>query len=418
MGFFNTKKLETGRMKVVLLVVILVVALAILIKKNVDNPILTQSGENKAEVVNVKNNTSPIRNTADPRSCEIKSLQKKSVQGMEAYSPDGKKYVLNKEDSNGVGQIYLGTVGKSDLKCITCTQLAGGPAPSRYKTQATWHPSGKWIIFSVERDEYTKPPIIGESREFIEGMIRSGLFVNTWAMDAKGEKWFQLTDFKDPKWGETSPNGITGPIFSKSGKRAVWSQIVDGNILAYSPFGRWELILSDFDDKDGVPKLVNRKNITPTGMHWNEPGNFGPDENIFIFTGSDLKDQQGMDQYLFDIRSSKLTNLTNSPTVWDEHGRLSPDGKKVIFMTAYPYRSDPNSSKVLSIKTDFMMMDSDGKNLKQITHFRTAGYPESSEGIAANGEWNSDGSGAQLRQLVFPNYVDWAVEFDGPCGKQ
>jgi Tol biopolymer transport system component len=112
-----------------------------------------------------------------------------------------------------------------------------------------------------------------------------------------------------------------------------------------------------------------------------------------------------------------LTNLTRSPTVWDEHGRFSPDGEKIIFMSAYPYRADPKASKVLSIKTEFMLMNKDGSGLTQLTHFREKGFPEYPSGIAANPEWSYDGRSANLAALNFPKYEHWDVVFQGPCGK-
>ena len=88
-------------------------------------------------------------------------------------------------------------------------------------------------------------------------------------------------------------------------------------------------------------------------------------------------------------------------------------------MSAYPYRSDPNASKVLTIKTEFMVMNKDGANLIQLTHFRQPGYPEYSDlgGIAATAEWNPDGRSAGLSRLFFPNYEDWDISFQGTCGR-
>src|SRR5262245_6353591 len=125
-----------------------------------------------------------------------------------------------------------------------------------------------------------------------------------------------------------------------------------------------------------------------------------------------------MDQYLLNIRTHQLINLTKTPTVWDEHGLFSPDGKKIIFMSAYPYRDDPKSSEVLSIKTEFMLMDSDGSHSTQLTHFKARGYPESGKGIASNPVWSPDGRSAALRRLVFPDFEDWVIQFKGPCGRK
>src|SRR5580765_4921296 len=169
-----------------------------------------------------------------------------------------------------------------------------------------------------------------------------------YAVSPDGKTWYRLTDFKSGVKGTS--DGFTGPAFTSDGKKAVWSQAADGNIFAYSPFGRWELILADFEESNGIPRFTNLRNITPQGMNWNEPGNFHPDNESLLLTGSDQKDAQGMDQYVLNIRTRRLVNLTNSPAVWDEHGVFSPDGDKVGFMSAYPYRSDPKASTVLSIK--------------------------------------------------------------------
>lgn len=238
-----------------------------------------------------------------------------------------------------------------------------------------------------------------------------------WAVSSDGKTWQRLTDFKSGVAGVA--DGYTGPAFTPDGKKAVWSQIIDGNIFAYWPFGRWQLIMADVTVTDGVPALANKIDITPKGMYWNEPGNFSPDNESVLLSGSVGKDAQGMDQYILDIKTFKLTNLTNSPTVWDEHGVFSPDGNKIIFMSAYPYRDDPKASKVTTIKAEFMLMNKDGSGLTQLTHYKTPGYPEytKSGGIAANPAWNPDGASASLRELFFPKYQDWTVVFNGPCGK-
>jgi hypothetical protein len=87
-------------------------------------------------------------------------------------------------------------------------------------------------------------------------------------------------------------------------------------------------------------------------------------------------------------------------------------------MSAYPYRRDRNASKILGIKTEFMLMNKDGGKLTQLTHFLEKGYPEYSAkgGIAATGEWKPDGRSLNLLQLFFPVYEYWDLVFQGPCG--
>jgi Tol biopolymer transport system component len=352
--------------------------------------------------------------SADP--CAVRSLKKSPLQGFRVPSPDGRQFLVNKEDEEGVAQIYIGREGSDELNCITCTERPGGPKRKRFKMQPRWHPSGRWIFIAVEREKYSPPPLLSLSRRYVEGQLQNGLFTNMYAISIDGRQWHRLTDFRSGKKG--TPDGYTGPAFTPDGKHALWSQAVDGNIFKYHPFGRWELILADFDDSDGNPRFSNLRNITPPGMHWNEPGNFHPDGQRIIFSGSDQKDAQGMDQFVLNIRTGQLDNLTNSPKVWDEHGVFSPDGEKVVFMSAHPYRNDAKASKVLSIRTEFMLINSDGSDLRQLTRFRERGSPEFGDGIAANGVWSKDGRSINAKRLFFPNYEYWDIVFEGNCGNR
>jgi Tol biopolymer transport system component len=346
----------------------------------------------------------------------VRTLEKSEIQGLRVYSPDGRRYLVNKEDEKGTTQVYVADTGSTALVCLTCVQAPSGPRPERFKMHPHWHPSGRWIFLTVERDVYTPTPLLGLSRKYVEGQLQNGLWTNMWAMSPDGRQWHRLTDFGSG--GPGTPNGFIGTPFTPDGRRAVWSQIVDGNVFRYRPFGRWELILADFEEVNGAPRLVNRRNITPEGMHWNEPGNFAPDNVSLVLTGSTEPDAQGMDQYVMNIESRQLTNLTNSPTVWDEHGVFSPDGRKILFMSAYPYRDDPKASRILSIRTEFMLMNADGSALTQLTHYRERGYPEYGDaGTAAAPSWSHDGRSATLSRLYFPDYEYWEIEFQGPCGR-
>jgi Tol biopolymer transport system component len=357
----------------------------------------------------------PVNPAGDP-NCQIESLKKSEIQGLRVYSPDGSRFLINKEDERGTAQVYVGSGSGSALTCLTCAQRPGGPRTDRFKMQPSWHPSGRWIHLAVERDKYSPPPILGLSRKYVEGQLQSGLFTNMWMLSADGTQWHVMSDFQTNKPGVA--DGFTGPAFTPDGRQAVWSQIMDGNILKYRPFGRWELTLADFEERNGKPAFVNKRDITPRGMHWNEPGNFHPDGVSLVITGSVEADAQGQDQYILDIRNGRLTNLTNTPKVWDEHGVFTPDGDKIIFMSAYPSRQDPRTSTVLGIKTEFMLMRRDGRDLSQLTHFREPGHPEYPSGIAAVATWSPDGRTAYLATLMFPDYEYWDMTFRGPCGNR
>jgi len=119
---------------------------------------------------------------------------------------------------------------------------------------------------------------------------------------------------------------------------------------------------------------------------------------------------EGQDQYILNIATGEVKNLTNSPKIWDEHGVFSPSGQKILFMSSYPYRDDTTAYRTLSLKTEFMIMDIDGSNLEQLTHFRTPGFPEYHEGIASTGYWNDAGTIIYAHSLEFPDYHFWEIE--------
>ena len=365
-------------------------------------------------VVAAQNATNRQRSVSESDPCTVHSLHKSAVQGYRVPSPDGRRLLVNKKDEAGIAQVYIGERGSDELTCITCSDQPEGPKAKRFKMQPRWHPSGRWIFLAVEREQYSPPVLLGLSRKYVEGQLQNGLFTNMYAVSVDGRRWHRLTDFHSGRKG--TPDGFTGPAFTPDGRQAVWSQIVDGNIFKYYPFGRWELILADFHDEDGMPRFTNLRDITPPRMNWNEPGNFHPDAERLVFSGSDQKDAQGMDIFILNIRTGGLQNLTNSPKVWDEHGLFSPDGKKIVFMSAHPYRDDPKTSKILSIKTEFMLMNSDGSDLTQLTRFRERGSPEYGPGIAASSAWSRDGQSIHLNRLVFPHYEYWDVAFKGLCG--
>jgi len=148
-------------------------------------------------------------------------------------------------------------------------------------------------------------------------------------------------------------------------------------------------------------------------------GNFHPDGELFLFNADiGMDNAEGQDQYTLNINTGEVTNLTNSPEIWDEHGVFSPNGKKILFMSSYPYRDEPDAYRTLSIKTEFMIMDIDGANLRQLTHFREPGHPEYHNGIASTGHWNKEGTQILAHSLEFPDYHHWIIEHEGNCGNQ
>jgi len=351
----------------------------------------------------------PSDNGSDP-ACVIKDITR-APDGLVVWSPTGDEFIVNKKDAGGTYQLYVGSDKKQPV-CITCVERQNGPLANRHKLQPHWHPSGRWIELAGEREKHSKPILV--TSKVVEGLVQSGLWVDIYLTRPDGSQWYRLKSFSGGQGGD----GFTGVAFTPNGKQAVWAQIV-GNAF---PFGRWELILADFvEDSHGVPSFTNQRNITPKGATWVETGNFAPDgKSLLISADIGIRDAQGMDQYILDVTTGGVRNLTNSPNLWDEHGRFSPDGRKILYMSSFPFKSNPFRHNTLLLHTEFMLMNSDGSGQHQITHFNWSDYPESNArgrgSVAANGEWRPDGRAISVLNLFFPIYETWTIAFNGSCG--
>ena len=352
-------------------------------------------------------------------ACRVKSIEPTSTTYENAAkSPVSDEIAVTEQDAKGVYQVYVGRAGSPRLTCISCSRSRSGPRVDRNKPMISWHPSGKWLIVGVEEDRHD---FMWMPASWKRGLLQSGIWLNMWVTTPSGDRWYQLTDFKKSRGPS---DGYVGVAFTPDGRRAVWAEIVNGNVLA-NHFGVWRLFIANFGaGPDGAPALLDKRDITPRGARWVEPGNFAPDgRHVLISSDIGMPDAQGQDQFALDTVTGQVTNLNNSPSVWDEHGLYSPDGKKVIFMSSYPYRDEPRSNKVASLKTEFMLMDSDGSHLQQITHFNMPGYPESEPGrtIAAVAGFSEDGSVlfamVMSRKKAFTK-TNWIIRFDGPCGNR
>lgn len=344
--------------------------------------------------------------------CDVVEISHNPTQPV-LWSSDKTKFLVNKQDASGVFQIFTGKAGETALANISSANTNGNCCglfrgwSARNKMQVQWHPSGNYIICAVEKEFYNELLYVPYSTRL--GLLQSGIWMDIWAVTPNGNNWYNLA---------STEGGFTGPAFTPDGSKGAWAEALSNSNLAVDVFGKWKLQLSNFSVVNGVPSFSNTANINPPGARWIEPGNFSPDgQSLLISSDIGITNAEGQDQYILNIVTGQVTNLTNSPKVWDEHGIFSPNGKKILFMSSYPYRADTTSYHTFSIKAEFMLMNTDGSALQQLTHFRTPGYAESSPGIAATGFWSEDGRTIYAQSLIFPNYDNWIIKLYGNCGK-
>jgi hypothetical protein len=349
--------------------------------------------------------------------CAIKSIQKRDPPLNLFISPDSRKFAENKKDANGVYQVYVGDMAnQASSVCISCAQAQGGPRADAQKMMVVWHPSSRWLFVGGEIP-HVRPPWISAEQDL--GLMQSGINLDMYVTRPEGGPWYRLTDL--------AGSGYVGPGMTADG-HAYYAQIVNGNVLVYT-FGKWLLKRADFVvDRAGVPSLANTVDLSPADTNWIEPGNVSPDGRYLILTldtGLEPNKAAGMDQWLLELATGRLTDLNKTPKEWDEHGWFAPNSKKIVFMSSHPYPAYDATTALFGIfglKTEFMLMDVDGSNLVQLTHFGQAGYPESTTetSVAATATFSADGSQLIAAQLLtgahFPEQVTWIITLAGRCG--
>jgi hypothetical protein len=185
--------------------------------------------------------------------------------------------------------------------------------------------------------------------------------------------------------------------------------------------GEWGIRVADFVIKP-EPHIENVKLYQPGEQHsWYETHGFLPDNTTLLFSGNLIKGQgfAGQDIYTYNPETDALKNLTNTARDWEEHAHLSPDGKKISYMgnTGLNNQWTKSANFMTWLKTELYLMDSDGSNLQQITHFNEPGFPESTgfRTLTTDHSWSPDGTKLGMLIDIFSDgFQEWLyiIEFE------
>ena len=284
--------------------------------------------------------------------------------GRVSFCPSTNKIAYDRPDTNGYYNVYV-----TDTNGIGLTNITNKPeAPQKHNGCPEWHPDGKWMVFQSQIDSVPDiyDPVCGPG---------IGVFTNIWVTDSVGSQFWQLTAYPYSFPAQATLH----PHFSPDGTKLLWSHLIDDNL---GPHGHWLIHIADFSvDTAGAPSLQNIQTIHPgaTPYLMYESHGFSPGgDTIYFSSPMDNTEYYDWDIYAYGLTDSQLTNLTHSLGVWDEHTHVSPDGTKIVWSSSQGTPLD--TARHDSIRLDWWMMDIDGSNKKQISHFNTPGYPEYTPG--------------------------------------
>lgn len=316
------------------------------------------------------------------------------------------RIVYDQIDANGIFQLRTMNADGSGQTCLTCAAKAGMPAVNQHKFNPSWYPDGQYIVVQVEMKTHWLSWM--KTDPMTRELLLNGLWNDLYVVSADGSSWQKLTSTTTSK-----TDGVLAPVFSPDGTKLMWSRLIEAASNA-KPFGVWRLMIGDFSLTGGIAKLTNVRDITPAGATFIESHGFAPDSRSVLFT-SDIGVTSTWEKHIWsmDLATGATRNMT--PNVhWNEHAFFSPDGSKISFMSSLPFLWS-------FMKTEVILMNADGTGIVRLTHFNSAGYPESSaqQSAATRMRWNAAGTKMLVTQQpadTYPARIMWLLTFAGPCG--
>lgn len=305
------------------------------------------------------------------------------------WCPTNNIVVYGQFGADGYVDIYLlnpSTGGRSSL-----TDGKEG-CPQKSNGNAAWHPSGKYIVFTAEKE--SNP--VSLRREAVPG---SGYNCDLWLASADGSNFYPLTNY--PMYDRA----VIHPHFSHDGVKLFWAERL-GNSHG-SDWGEWALKIAEFSVDQDSPRLSNVQSYQPGQNHYfYESHCFNADDDKVLFTAnSGGQSDSGLDIYEMDLKTGRTVNLTNTPTDWDEHAQYSPDGEHIAWMSAtglgVSISGIADHAWENQLATELWLMDRDGTGKQGLTYFNDFGYAESlgsKRAIVSDITWSPDGE--QIAVLV------------------
>lgn len=285
------------------------------------------------------------------------------------------KIAFHRRNADSNYEIWVMNHDGTDQKCLTCQMC---PLPPGHRGNAAFSPDGTLLAFQGQNGDKTSRPGAKDAAEPGVGMNN-----DLWVMDEAGVRYMPLSHVPSQQ------GGILHPHFSPDGQQLLWSErhTRDGS-------DSWAMRLAHFhvDPKLG-PRITDMKTLRPGQSHdYYETHGFSPDGSKIIFSGSLMWRQgiTGLDVYTYDLHTQELKNLTETRHEWDEHAHYSPSGKHIVWMSS---RGLPWARSAEELRTDYWIMDADGKNQRRLTFFNDKDSPDYIEGgaTASDFAWSPDG---------------------------
>jgi len=259
--------------------------------------------------------------------------------------------------------------------------------PEGFVGQPEWHPDGEHIVFQVENSN-------SQGRHF--NHISFGINNDLWIINKDGTAAQRI-------WESPLNNAALHPHFNADGTKLIFSERIATGEQLYSPFvtpggenpwAGWQIHIADFDiTRTGTAMLSNdivlfgEGNARDRGFY--EAHGFR-DANTIVYSHTDAGAAYVDDIFTAGTDGSNVINLIQSPATWEEHGRYSPSGNSMAFLSSRvnpDWRAPFDRGSTLRLELYLKI----GSEITRVTSFNEHGDTDKRY-LASDFEWDRTGS--------------------------
>ncbi len=284
-------------------------------------------------------------------------------------------------------EVFIMNPDGSGKQCVTC----GSPIPKGFIGRPRWHPDGEHLMLTAES---------ANSKHTLYNHMAWGINQDLWIIKKDGTEAeliystplnhavlhpFFNADGTEIIFADRAPTG-------KSIRRPLLKRIMPGG---ENPWTGWFIHIADFDmKKNGTEKLTHHRMLFSDKAGMYETSGFTPEGEIeFTYTEADRPYED--DCYIAKADGSNARNLTHNHLTWDEHGKFSPTGEYMAFISSRCDRSwNSRWSDARTLRTELYVMDREGK-VMQLTGFNK-NPSEDKRYLVSDLDWDKEG-----KRIVF-----------------